>query len=93
MQPTEIQIQVSAVRHNPSTDEVAGLYRVLIPASIEAHELADIAIESFHREIPVSSPEDYEIAIFDTLSGREIFPSYTEVGKVFGCKKYEEACA
>lgn len=93
MQTTEIQIQVRAVRHNSSTDTVAGRYRVLIPADRDRHELADIAIESFHRAIPIPNPEDFEITIIDTRSGEEIIPTYAEVGVVFDCKKYQQACA
>lgn len=93
MQSIEILIQVQPLRHSKSAEEVAGRYQVFVPADIEPGNRADIAIESFHRAIPVSNLEDFEITISDARSGQEIVPTYEEVGTVFDCKKYEEDLA
>lgn len=93
MQFIEFQINAQAIHQSASTQDVEGRYEVSIPADIDRNALADIAIESFHRAIPIPNPEDFEITIIDTRSGEEIIPTYAEVGAVFDCKKYEQACA
>lgn len=87
MQFSGVHIQAQAIRQSSSSQDVEGLYEVSIPADQDRNALADIAIESFHRAIPIPSPEDFEITIIDTRSGEEIIPTYAEVGAVFDCKK------
>ncbi|MBI6882745.1 hypothetical protein [Pseudomonas putida] len=86
MQSTEYHIHVQPLRSSTSTD-LAGAYRVFVPTQGTPDEMASIAIESFHRAIPLSYPENYEITVVDAQSGQEIVPSYSEVEKVFECKR------
>lgn len=87
MQSAEYHIHVQPLRSSTSTNGLAGTYRVLVPALGAPEEMANVAIESFHRAIPLSYPEDFEITVIDAQSGQEIVPSYSEVEKVFECKR------
>lgn len=87
MQRTEIRILVEPI-NSVSLDDAAGKYIVRVPSSLNESEIADTAIESFHRAIPLARPEDYEITIIDA-KGYELTPTYGEVGAVFDCNQIQ----
>jgi hypothetical protein len=87
MQNHDVFLDVKPVSESAEDVGVAGRYWVEIPASTSRRLLADIALESFHRTIPVSCPEAFEITLLDAVSGRKMIPTYVEIDQVFGCKK------
>lgn len=87
MQSTEYHIRVQALRSNAVDEGAAGTYRVLVPIQAQCKEVADIVIESFHRAVPLSFPEDFEITIIDIATGIEMLPAYRDVESVFECKR------
>jgi hypothetical protein len=92
MQNQIIQISVVASRpdqsHATADAGAAGVYEVAIPfAETAGLNLADVALESFHNSIAISSPEDFDIQVFDQTTGAQLTPEYGTVEKLFGCKR------
>lgn len=92
MQNRIVQISVVATRpgHSNETADagVPGLYEVAIPIAESAGlNLADLALESFHNCVAIASPEDFDIQVFDPLTGAQLTPEFGVVEKLFECKR------
>lgn len=87
-------IQIAVVGTGPGqllgkTDvDVPGLYEVAIPIGQSADlDLADVALESFHNSVAISSLEDFDIQVFNPATGDQLTPGFGSVEKLFECKK------
>jgi hypothetical protein len=71
----------------PEDLEVPGLYEVSLKDFGAGVNIADIAIESFHRAVPVGLLEDFHLFVYLPGTREQCLADGGEVDQVFGCEK------